>query len=119
MYDLVGSLRSARRQMDAPAAPPPIAAARVVIGRVRKLLAEYLPGMGWDRRWREALAAPLPAPLEPERLFVLGWLHWLEGDPTAAEGLLAEADSRCAGADEGPAAPDMPALEPGLLAARA
>jgi hypothetical protein len=120
MYDPVASLRSARRQLDLPVTVDPVAGVRVVLGRVRKLLAEHLPGMGCDHRFREALSTPMKEPaLERERLFALGWLRWLDGDLTAAESLLAEVERRCAAAPaEEPPAADLPALEPGLLLAR-
>jgi hypothetical protein len=120
MYDQVDSLRGAGRQMDSPVPPDPAVSVPVILTRVRKLLAEHLPGMSCDRRrWREALAAPVKDPaLERERLFVLGWLRWLEGEWAPAESLLAEAELRCQSApvEEGPA--DLPPLPPGLLLAR-
>jgi hypothetical protein len=120
MYDSAKSSRSAGRQFDAPVSPLPIVAAPVVLARVRKILGEYLPGMGCERRWRETLAAPMAQPaLERERLFTLGWLNWLDGNWPIAEGLLAEADMRCRAplGDETVEA-ELPVLDAGVLAAR-
>jgi hypothetical protein len=71
-------------------------AAREALARVRELLDAWVPGMTCDRpRLRGALGVPLAdASREPERLFALGWLEWLEGNPGAAEPLLAGAVRR-------------------------
>jgi hypothetical protein len=120
MYDPAASLRSARRHFDAPVAALPPVAATMVLDRVRKVLSGYLPGMSCDRRWCEILSAPMSAPeLERERLFVLGWLNWLEGNAPVAEGLLAEADMRCRmPVSDDTVRVELPALAPGVLAAR-
>jgi hypothetical protein len=114
--------------MDLPIAADPVAQGRDILVRVRKLLANYLPGMSCDRRrWRQALGVPMKEPaLERERLFALGWLRWLEGDFSPAESLLAEANTRCVSepseeaqsASEETAPSDLPPLEPGVLLAR-
>ncbi|HEY7158223.1 MAG TPA: hypothetical protein VH575_30000, partial [Gemmataceae bacterium] len=74
----------------------PEAAARVVLGRIRQLLDAYMPNMPVERpRLPDVLAAVLNDPiLERERLFSLGWLHWLNDEPAAAESFLAEATRR-------------------------
>jgi tetratricopeptide (TPR) repeat protein len=119
MYDVAGPWRTARRQGEGEgeAAPPPGAAE--VLGRVRRLLGNYLPGMSCDpRRWPLALASGVPDALEAERLFALGWLRWAAGDPAAAEELLAAADERCRLAPEVEEPGALPPLGPGVLAAR-
>ncbi len=120
MYDPVGNPRSARRQLDAPVTALPPVSAVIVLGRVRKLLGGYLPGMNADRRWSESLSAPMKQPaMECERLFTLGWLRWLEGNFSSAESLLDEADKRLrTPAVDEPGAAELPALDPGVLPAR-
>jgi hypothetical protein len=63
------------------------------VTRVRKLLGAFTPGLPGDAApLRAALAVPVPDSVPgDERLFVLGWAAWLDGDFTAAEGPLAEA----------------------------
>jgi hypothetical protein len=58
--------------------------------------------MPWDPAPLQAvLATSLPdATEEAERLFALGWLGWLAGNPAAAEPLLAEAVRRACAAGE-------------------
>src|SRR5262249_18926250 len=84
--------RSARRLAEGPAGRDTAEEARLALGRVRKALTAYTPGMYLDRpRLRESLATALPQPeQEAERLFALGWLGWLEGDPAAGEPWLDE-----------------------------
>ena len=95
MYHGPGDPRSARRSLDMPAGFSPEATARVVLARVRKLLDDHTPGLPVERGLPDALAVTLNDPaLERERLFLLGWLHWLNDDPAAAELLLAEAMHR-------------------------
>jgi hypothetical protein len=96
MYHGAGDPRSARRALDTPAGFSPEATARVALGRVRRLLDAYTPGMEVERtRLPEMLAAALDDPaLERERQFVLGWLYWLNDDPIGAEPLFGEAMRR-------------------------
>src|SRR5262245_51543174 len=93
MYHGAGDPRSAQSSLDTPVGFSPEATARVVLARIRKLLDAYTPGMLVARtRLSDILAAALSDPiLECERLFVIGWLHWLNDEPSAAEPLLAEA----------------------------
>ena len=93
MYHGAGDPRSARRSRDLPAGFSPEVTARTVLSRLRKLLDAYTPGMVIERtRVPESLAVPLAdAALERQRLFALGWLHWLNDDLAAAEPLLADA----------------------------
>ncbi len=95
MYQGAGDPRSAQRSLDSPAGFSPEATARIVLARVRKLLDAFVLGMPVESTSSESLAATLSDPeLERERLFLLGWLHWLNDDPAAAESLLAEAMRR-------------------------
>jgi hypothetical protein len=93
MYHGSGDPRSAARSCETLAEFSPEATARTVLAHIRKLLDAYVPGLPIERgRTPDALTAALNDPgLERERLFVLGWLHWLNDDPTAAEPLLAGA----------------------------
>src|SRR4051794_38813762 len=93
MYDRAGNTPAAQRLPGASPGADPEAAAGLALAQVRKLLSAYTAGMVWDRgRLQAALAVPLAQPgQEVERLFALGWLRWLGGDPVAAEPLLAEA----------------------------
>jgi hypothetical protein len=93
MYHRVGDARSAQRLVETPPGLDPEGLARLALGRVRKLLSAFAPGLPFDRaRLQAELATALPQPdQEAERLFALGWLRWLEGDPVAAEPLFAEA----------------------------
>ncbi|MGH7169298.1 MAG: hypothetical protein ACRELG_03355, partial [Gemmataceae bacterium] len=92
MYHGTSDPRSARRSRDLPVGFSPEATARTVLARLRKLLDAYTPGMAIEHsRLPESLSATLcDAVLERERLFALGWLHWLNDEPAAAEPLLAE-----------------------------
>jgi hypothetical protein len=128
MYDWARTYLTAPRLRDAPAGADPGAAAPLALGRVRKLLTAYAPGLPVDgARLRAALGAALPQPArEAERLFALGWLRWLEGEAVAAELLLAEAGARARQAPataapqgEADAAAGLPPLGPGVLLARA
>src|SRR6478752_4378852 len=96
MYHGAADPRSAQRALDTLAGFSPEATARVVLARVRKLLDAYTPGMTVERTQPpDILAATLDDPaLERERLFVLGWLHWLNDEPGAAEPLFVEALDR-------------------------
>jgi hypothetical protein len=96
MYQGAGDPRTAQRSLDSPAGFSPEATARLILGRIRTLLEAYTHGMRMERRrWREDFANRLSDPvLERERLFALGWLHWLNDEPAAAEPLLAEAMHR-------------------------
>ncbi|HEY7313731.1 MAG TPA: hypothetical protein VH643_30555, partial [Gemmataceae bacterium] len=96
MYHGAGDPRSAQRALDTLAGFSPEATARVVLTRVRKLLDAYTPGMPVEcMRLPDILSTTLDDPiLERERLFILGWLHWLKDEPAAAEPLLAQAMSR-------------------------
>jgi hypothetical protein len=60
------------------------------LSRVRQILNAYVPGMVVDAtRWQKALAAALPEPArQMERLFALGFLHWLGGNLVGAEAVL-------------------------------
>jgi len=92
MYHGASAPRCAQRSRDLPAGFSPEATARTVLARLRKLLDAYTPGMPIERtHLLENLGIPLgDAVLERERLFALGWLHWLNDEPGAAEPLLAE-----------------------------
>jgi tetratricopeptide (TPR) repeat protein len=96
MYQGSGDPHRARPARDTPAGFSPEATARSVLARLRKLLDDYTPGLPVPRAGvPDTLAAPLNDPiLECERLFVRGWLHWLNDEPAAAPPLLAEAMSR-------------------------
>src|SRR5262249_40766784 len=96
MYDRGEANRTAQHLPDAHPGPDPAAAGRLALGRVRKLLTAYLPGMACDpARLEGALAAPLPEPaLEGGRPFALGSLRGLGGDWEGAERLLAQAVAR-------------------------
>jgi tetratricopeptide (TPR) repeat protein len=82
--------------------PSPEAGSLLALCGVRLLLTAREPGPRPDLgAIRAALAVPLPQPhLDADRTFALGWLHWLAGEPAAAETLLAEAlaAARAAGA---------------------
>src|SRR5262245_45245901 len=116
MYDRLSPPRAAGRLLDTPSGQDREGAARLALARVRKLLTAYLPGMSFDRpRLQSALAGPLAQPEhEAERLFALGWLRWLEGDPPAAEALIAEAVVRARALAPAAPAPDavLPVEEP-------
>jgi hypothetical protein len=93
MYHQPNPIRTAERLRDRPPAADPNAAVRLALSRVRKVLTAWLPNMPFEPDClRATLAAPLAdADLESERLFALGWLHWLAGADVEAELLLNEA----------------------------
>ncbi len=96
MYRTLNGPRWAPRALDRPPAIAPGAAADQALARVRKILTAFTPGLPVDaERLQQALAATLPAPAqELERLFALGFLHWLTGNLPSAEVLLGEAVGR-------------------------
>jgi hypothetical protein len=95
MYHGSGEARSARGQVDTLPGPDPAAPARLALARVRAALTAFTPGMPFDAaRYRAALAVSLTPESDAERLFCLGWLHWLNGDSAAAEPLFTEAADR-------------------------
>src|SRR5690348_2313888 len=91
-----GDSGSTPRSLDTSADLSSEAKALAFLAHIRKLLDAYVPGMPIERTpLPDVLAAPLSdASLERERLFALGWLHWLNDSPAAAEPLLAEAMRR-------------------------
>jgi hypothetical protein len=93
MYDRTESPRVARRQAEALPGRNPEEAARRALERVRKALTAFRPGMPLDgASLSAALAATLTQPAaEAERLFALGWLHWLDGAFAGAEAPLMQA----------------------------
>src|SRR6266513_4738664 len=93
MYQTLDTPRTAPRVVESPALLAAEAAVRQALGRVRKALTAWLPGMLFDpAALAAALAGPLDDPAqERERLFALGWLRWLAADPAAAWPLLDEA----------------------------
>jgi hypothetical protein len=93
MYHGATPPRSAGRLFNAPVGNNREAAARAALARVRKLLTAHVRGVPFSAvRLRGDLAVPLTdAALERERLFSLGWLSWLEGNPEAALSRLQEA----------------------------
>jgi hypothetical protein len=96
MYHGGGDFRSAQSSRDALTGFRPEATARAVLARLRRLFDAYTPGLPFERgRLLDSLSVVLTdAALERERLFILGWLHWLNDDSIAAEPLLAEARGR-------------------------
>jgi tetratricopeptide (TPR) repeat protein len=99
MYHRSVGPRSAPPRADESPRTDPAAFARLVADRVRAALTAFTPGMPFDpSRYRDALVAPVASVPEDERLFCLGWLHWLNGDPAAAESHLADAADRTRGA---------------------
>ncbi len=93
MYQGNGSPRMAPPVMGSPSGATPEAAARLVLDRVRKALTAHTVGARLDpaRMIPVLSSAPAPAGREAERSSALGWLHWLAGEPAAAEPLLTEA----------------------------
>jgi tetratricopeptide (TPR) repeat protein len=93
MYQRIAEPQSAPFLTETTSVATPETVARLALGRVRKALTAYIPAMLFEpARLRETLSAPLPDPtMEAERLFALGWLHWLAGDATTAEPLLVQA----------------------------
>jgi len=90
-------MRMAGRVREMLTAHTPEEAARLALGRVRKALTDWKPGLVFDpARLRVVLATPLSGPvLEIERHFSLGWLAWLADDLAEAVTLLTEAFNRC------------------------
>jgi hypothetical protein len=93
MYQASGDSRNAQSARET---FPPFdseATARAILARVRKLLDSFTPGSTIDpARTQALLAVPLNDPEgERERLFALGWLHWLNDEPDMAAGRLNEA----------------------------
>jgi len=81
--------------LDRPPTVAPGAGAEQALARFRKILTAYLPGMPIDaERLQNALAVALAPAQELERLFALGFLHWLTGNLTAAEVMLGDAVNR-------------------------
>ena len=93
MYDRTAAPRVSRRQVDPLPGRDPVEAGSLALERVRKTLSAYRPGVPFNpTALRTTIAgAPLPPERETERLFALGWLHWVAGDYTDAETLLAQA----------------------------
>jgi hypothetical protein len=123
MYETPTRPRDAGRQLEVPAGIDPALAARLALARVRKVQTAFVPSMSVaPERLIQALERPLDEPvLQRERLFALGWLHWLRGELPVAARLLAEGEARARSApadEQAPAWPELPTLEPGLLLAR-
>jgi tetratricopeptide (TPR) repeat protein len=116
MYQRGEETRIAQSRHEATPGPTPEAAARLALARVRKLLGAYAPGLPCDAgRLSAALGTPFAdASLEVDRLFALGWLGWLEGNPAAAEPVLAEVVRRAR--EAGAVAGVPPAPQPERLA---
>ena len=93
MYQGNGSPRMAPSVMGSPSGAALEASARLVLDRVRKALMAHAVGARLDpaRMIPVLSSAPAPAGREAEWPLALGWLHWLAGDPAAAEPLLTEA----------------------------
>jgi hypothetical protein len=96
MYIVSNGPRWAPRFVDRPGLGGPLARTSHALARVRKLFTAYRNGMHFGpEQLRAALAQPLTASAEEvERLFALGWLSWVCGDPAGAEPLLHEATVR-------------------------
>ncbi len=86
MYQASGDARSAESSRETFTPFSPETTARVVLSRIRKLLDAYTPAMTLERaRAWGLLTVPFSDPnLERERLFAVGWLHWLNDEPDAA-----------------------------------
>ncbi len=97
MFQTDFEMRMAGRVSDILPAHTPEEAARLALGRVRKALTDWKPGLIFDpSRLQVALAIQLQGPvLEIERHFSLGWLAWLTDDLSRASELLTEAFNRC------------------------
>jgi hypothetical protein len=97
MYHGSGDARSAQPSRETFAGFDPEATARTVLARLRKLHDAYAPGMPLERTPPpDFLASAMSDPiLERERLFMAGWLHWLNEEPAVGEPLLAEAMRLC------------------------
>jgi hypothetical protein len=104
MYHPAGDLRTAPPVLDRPAGAGPEAAARLALGRARKAMTGQAAGPPPDpARLRRLITSAPPEPgREAECALVLGWLHWLEGYPAAAEPALIEAAARARRQDGAP-----------------
>jgi tetratricopeptide (TPR) repeat protein len=93
MYDRADVPRVARRQTESLPGRNPEDGVRRAVGRVRKVLTAFRPGLPLDSGvLRTALNTTLPQPeSEAERLFALGWLSWLDGAFAEAEPWLVKA----------------------------
>jgi hypothetical protein len=93
MYQISRQARSAQRFVDRPSPLGPQALAASALARLRKLFNAYRPGLTFDAaHLRSLLSKPFTdAAEETERLFALGWLNRVGGDPAGAEPLLHDA----------------------------
>ncbi|HZT80302.1 MAG TPA: hypothetical protein VFA26_08775 [Gemmataceae bacterium] len=91
-----GDYPAARRALEALTETTSEAAALLALCRVRMALSGNPASQPLDPSPLQAdLATPLELPrLEADRLFALGWLRWLGGEPAQAEPLLADAVER-------------------------
>ncbi len=97
MFQTDFPMRMAGRVREMLATHTPDEASRLALGRVRKALTDWKPGLILDpARLQVLLQTPLDGPmLEVERHFSLGWLAWLTEDLFQAADLLTEAFHRC------------------------
>ncbi len=93
---LAGNMEAALRALEVLPNPTPDADRLLALCRVREVLTHWTADTPFDAvRARAALAESADnARLEADRLFALGWLHWLAGEPEAADGLLTQAVTR-------------------------
>jgi hypothetical protein len=92
MYHRSGEQRSARASATELSGSDPLPPAQLAIIRVQTALNSFTPGMPFDAsRYRAALLVSSESQEIPERLFCLGWLHWLDSDLAAAESVLLQA----------------------------
>jgi hypothetical protein len=114
MYDQARTFRTAQRLLESLSTGDGEEVVRLALGRVRKMLTAYLPGMAVSpARLRAALDKPLlNANLEAERSFARGWLRWLEGDAAGADGLFTEALAQARQVVSAPPAPSQGPLAP-------
>jgi hypothetical protein len=96
MYHRAADLRAAPPVLDRPAGAGPEAAARLAVSRARQAMTGRAAGPPPDpARLRRLIASSPPETgREAECALAVGWLHWLEGCPAAAEPALAEAAGR-------------------------
>src|SRR5262245_42890698 len=87
MYQRSDSSRTARTAADGLPTLSALARARLAVAQIHKALTDATPGAILDTvTLHAALTVPAADPeQEAERRFCLGWLHWLAGDPDAAE----------------------------------